>query len=95
MNSINVSADMSAKEYAAAFDSITGNVNTNTFTQPKPNHDDKSNGSDVYVVVTEEWYGGLNDEIKVFAEEKTANEYAAEIGEKYNLDVSVLKKSVL
>jgi hypothetical protein len=80
MNSINVSADMSAKEYAAAFDSITGNVNTNTFTQPKPNHNDKSNGSDVYVVVTEEWYGGLNDEIKVFAEERQPTSMPPRLG---------------
>jgi len=47
----------------------------------------------VYLVITEEWYGG-GDKIRIFADEMSANNYKKELEDKHNLDVIVQRKTI-
>jgi len=48
---------------------------------------------EVYVVVTEDWYGGIQ-KIKAFNTKEKAEAYSNEIGTQNNLDTIVLKLTV-
>jgi ribosomal protein S24E len=50
----------------------------------------------VYVVLTEEWYGGENKKslVKVFNSEDEAKKYEIIVGNENNLDTIVVKKMI-
>jgi len=48
---------------------------------------------EVYIVATEEFYGNENL-LAVFSDKKLAEEYAEQIGKKYNLETIVMLKII-
>lgn len=48
----------------------------------------------VYVVVSEEFYGGSTKNIRVFANEEVAQIYAETVGTQTNLDMRILKAEI-
>lgn len=48
----------------------------------------------LFVVVTEEYYGGGSDKVKVFTSKHDADAYAEQVGAQYNLDTLVLQTTL-
>ncbi len=57
--------------------------------------DETRTNTDIYVVVTEGYYGGGKDKIRVFFTNEEANDYKKKLGQTSGLDIDILELSLL